>query len=338
MQKTPIFLTRSALLTGLRALAIILVISFILEGLARTESAKDLMPDPGTGSQHPQFDEKLARLNARLDAGDPLNCLIVGDSGANRNLNPDVLRESYLTETGESLNCFNFALGGMSAKELDVLINLVLDFYTPDVLIYGVTPGQFGRQLSNLVGDSAWAKYRQGTFSVEGFLSNESAAFAYYLGGIRWFLGDPRADQEAGSHALTPYGHDASTLKLDLSREQAAAIEARSDEVAVIQDKQVKALDHILALQEKGIAVRLVEMPFHEINFRLADGELQRRFQEEFLAMIRDHASDANVPFIEVPDDMNIPDEQWKDSTHLNTWGADIFSAWLATELAQEPF
>jgi hypothetical protein len=336
MQRPQVFLTRSAILTGIRAAAILLLIALILEGLARTESASRILPPPGTGSQHPQFDEKLAMLNGLLEDGEPLNCLIIGDSGANRNINPEVLRQVYMAQTGEDLLCFNFALGGMSAKELSVVADLSRDYFQPQVLIFGVTPGQFGRQLASYVAESDWARYRRGSFSIKGFLSNESAAFGYYLGMIRWFLGDPRADQEKGTHTLTRYGQDASTLKLDITQEQTKAIEARADEVAVIQDEQVAALESILALQEQGIAVWLVEMPFHEINYSLLP-ESQQLYRQEFLNVIQSHAAETDTPFIRVPDDLTFPDEQWKDSTHLNRWGAEIFSEWLGAELTQYP-
>jgi hypothetical protein len=224
----------------------------------------------------------------------------------------------------------------MSAQELSVIAELSRDYFLPEVVIFGVTPGQFGRQLASYVAESDWARYRRGMFSVKGFLSNESAAYGYYLGMIRWFLGDPRADQEKGTHALTRYGQDASTLKLDISQEQARAIEARADEVAVIQAEQVVALDHILALQEQGVAVWLVEMPFHEINYALLP-ESQQLYRQEFLSVIETHAVAADVPFIRVPDELTFPDEQWKDSTHLNRWGAEVFSEWLGSELARYP-
>lgn len=331
--------------TVLVALLILVITLLILEGLARLPAVQSLLIAPSIGENHDHLAIKLQQLDQMAAAGESIECIAVGSSMIEQGFAPAAFSTGYEQTTGQPMSCYNFGLIGTGAAEAGIWAPLLAERYHPRLIIYGVS----ARDLS--VADLQWrlgldvfppsVRHPPGQPSLDGWLTNHSMAYRYYLFYRFW----PWNGYTARLIRLRDYQQNlewgfrgGATDQRDITQ-----IPDRQTNQHIYQDMSpyemreanLDGLSNIAAVQEQGVQVIFVEMPLPD-TFMYFFENGQDDYQL-FLDTVSTFTADHGIPFIRSRPTLFIPDDGWMDYTHLNRTGALIFSEWLGTQVALHP-
>ena len=335
-----------------KTLTFTIMLLFLLGGLgewiARSEFFQRPLTPPKMGSRHYQLGHKLALLETEVNKNGPIDCIMVGSSMVDVGFDPTAFQDSYKTVTGQAIRCFNFGIDASSAVSAAALTRILVEDFHPHLLIFGTDPRDYAVPSDDrdpaAVLTTPWVKYRQGDFSIEGWLQDHSYLYRYRqhlsrlarfnLEGTLWSETKLNFEMLANGHTLIdkvadyindpPNPHDESFEVVYYSQIY-ASYQLLSDDL--------DALESIMDYDGSETQVIVVEMPVSDgLYYFFNNGEAD---YNRYIAQVGKLADLHQVPFWQTEPLDSIPDDGWSDYSHLNVTGAEIFSTWLGEQVGR---
>jgi hypothetical protein len=331
-------------------LTVLLLILFtgIAEWVARSEFFQVPLTPPRMGSRHYELGYKLALLSALARKTGYVDCIMLGSSTVDAGFDPAVFETGYKQMTGRDIHCLNFGIDASTTASTAALVRIVVEDYHPRLLIIGTDPRNYAVPREDLdpavILNTPWVAYRQGNFSLEGWLLDISYLYRYrqHLGRLARFQFDgtlwsnTKMNYEIRPNGFSPLSKVSTYIN--------APPNPKDDSFEVIYytriyssyhilPENLEGLQSILDYNESGIPVILVEMPasdglYYFFGNREAD-------YNRFLTQVAELAAMHHVPFWRTEPLDFIPDDGWADYSHLNKTGAEIFSTWLGQQVGR---
>jgi hypothetical protein len=329
-------------------LILLLFLGGIGEWIARLDVFQAYLTPPRLGSRHSQLGYKLALLDAEVNKNGPVDCIAVGSSTIDVGFHPDAFQMGYQEVAGNGIRCFNFGIDASSSISVAVLTGILVEDYHPRLLIFGTDARDYAVVRDDpdtaVVLDTPWVRYRQGYFSLEGWLIDYSYLYRYrqHLGRLaRFTLQDTLWSHTTNSFELFSNGfnpiHEVATYINDPPDSGNDSYEVvyytRIYSSYQMLDENIAALEEIIDYGKSGTRIMVVEMPVSDgLYYFFGNGE---KDYKQFVTTVDKLTSLHQVPFLQTePLDM-IPDDGWSDYSHLNVAGARIFSTWLGQEVGR---
>lgn len=331
-------------------LTLILSLAFggFAEWFSRSEIFQTFLTPPKMGSRHYQLGHKLALLDDMIKKIGPMDCIMVGSSMVDTGFDPDAFEQAYREFTGKEIHCFNFGIDASSAASTAALVRILMEDYHPRLLIVGTDPRDYAVPSADrdpaVVLKTPWVAYRQGEFSLEGWLLDHSYLYRYrqHLGRLARFQfegtiwSNTKLNYEILSNGFTPLSK-VSTYINDPPNPEDDSFQVRYytriySSYQMLHEN-LEGLESIMAYTDLGISVILVEMPVADgLYYFFGNRESD---YNRFVARVDAVASRDQVPFWQTEPLDFIPDNGWVDYTHLNRTGAEIFSTWLGQQVGK---
>jgi hypothetical protein len=317
-----------------------------LEWLAGTSWARQTLPYRSTGNYHYQFEIKWYHLQQYVQQNDGVDVILMGSSLVNTGLDPEVISQETLSQSGQELRIFNFGVEGLTIAPQAAIARILLQQYQPAVLVY-VTEmreymGGVGVKDEQRFLASPWVQYRQGNFNPLGWLVDRSQALQTLLTYRNWMRTDfPDSLQLylARNKTTTTGGYEPENAvgkNLDVPPDPTDPAEAKTFSTFgnyQIDSARLEDLKGLLSLgKASGIEILLVEMPVHPTFYDYAGGEQVHR---DFQAVIAAETGSSGMVFIPAETCPDIPLEGRANRWHLNRTGAPFFSRCLASSLVR---
>jgi hypothetical protein len=315
-------------------MALLIVLVAPCETLSRLPRVQSLLLPPVI-SDSPETGMRLYDLDRYVRQAGDLDCVIVGSSIPNLGIEPETLSEAYQQETAAPLNCFNFAILGLSDRGTAALAGILLKRYHPRLIVYGVSVHDFGNGL-NFDMDNPWARYETGSPDPQGWLESTFLSYRYYLTYSLSLTSSNAAPLLRHQERISPSGQFRSGRTVDVSQFPDRDLFSHQwKDYGRLQPRtaDMSGLADLLRMNGPDVQVIIVEMPISDYGKQyLPDGEKDYQAYQERVRIL---ASSLGVPFIGSPDANLIPADGWYDYTHLNLRGAPVFSAWLGHMLGE---
>lgn len=316
------------------------------EVFARSDIFRAPLTAPSMGTRHYEFGPKFAQLEMISKEEGKINCLILGSSMVDLGIDPEVIASTFKEQAGQEIRCFNFAIDALPAAGAAALAEILVTEYEPQLLIYGTDARDYAvrREAEDLtvILDSNWIRYRQGIFTLDGWLLQNSYLYRFrnHLPQLlRFDFEDTLRSNQRGR--ITKYGF----TPVSKTGAQVTTPPDLNDDAYLLQyyfgllsdyemqSANLAGLERILDLSEPALKVAIVEMPVPETYFYFFGNG--RQDYQVFIDRVSHLAATKNVPFWQSTPLRFIPDEGWVDYSHMNTKGARIFSAWLGQRLVE---
>jgi hypothetical protein len=335
------------------AFAVLVLVAYLVLGevAIRYLGGRIALGTPGLGSDHKQFEQQWFRLEEYVARRQVVDCIFVGDSTAMTDFSPAAFTRSYGRQAGEDLDCYNYGVGAFTAVGLAALSQILVQEYSPRLLLVGVEALNFTVPLEKQgeadLASTAWARYKLGDFMAEGWLY-ENVHLYRYLGVFRQLLTATINRSEVMQSAAGEIGGVkdgffpmTGTGPFDVSQPPNPEFDhpyiehyfAAMEDFALLPEN-LDALETILSLNGTTKII-LVEMPVPD-TFHTFFGN-DRQDYKMFADSVASQADSHSVPFLRVQDQRLLPAQVWFNYNHLNSDGAPIFSSWLGERLAQVP-
>jgi hypothetical protein len=318
--------------TWLTAAAWLAALCLAAELLARLPAARRLFPVVSYGSTHAHFNTQVSRILARTAAQGQLDCIFIGDSQVIHGINPAVIEPLLSEGLGKPVRCQNFGLGGMTPLSVEPVARMLIARFHPALLVFGTSEMNYiassmdASQASIL--SSPWLAYELGEPSVDGWLLENSYVYRTYLGTLGRLFGSAELNED-----IQPDGHSTKfTSHTKMSLEEQLDYFGDFYSKAVLSPPHVEGLQRLLALNEPGTRLIVVEMPIDPAYFEHNRG--LRRLNPEYREMLVSTTSAAGTPLYLTQDSIHIPADGWQDLIHFNTAGRVFFSRYLVDVLA----
>jgi hypothetical protein len=335
-----------------KTLWLTLVMLFVFGGSAeavvRTEFFQAPLTTPKMGSSHYQFGHKLAWLDAEVKRNGPVDCIMLGSSMTDASMNPEIVQNTYREVTGRDLHCFNFGINASSTASTAVMARILIEDYSPRLLIIGTDPRDYALPLDDpdvvAALDSTWIRYRLGDFSLDGWLTDVSYLYRYrqHISRLLRFTfkdtlwSDTRINYPFLPNGYTPISMvnlkvDAPPDPLDTSYE--VTYYSRIYSSYEMLDVNLQALAEIMYYDKTTTQIIVVEMPVSDgLYYFFGNGEAD---YTRYVARVSELAGLHQVPFLRTEPLDLIPVDGWSDYSHLNTTGANVFSSWLGRQIGE---
>ena len=329
------------------------VLLFILliasaEWVARSEPFQMPLTPPRMGSHHSQLGHKLALLNVLARKTGHVDCIMLGSSMVDTGFDPAAFETSYSEMTGREIHCFNFGIDASSAASTAALTRIIVEDYHPRLLIIGTDPRDYAVPREDrdpsVVLDTPWVAYRQGEFSLKGWLLDICYLCRYrqHLGRLARFQlegtlwSNTKLKYEIRPNGFTPLSK-VSTYINDPPNPEHDSFEVtyytRMYSSYQMLHENLEGLESITDYNGSGIQVILVEMPVSDgLYYFFGNRESD---YNRFLTQVGALANLRHVPFWQTELLDFIPDNGWVDYSHLNRTGAEIFSTWLGQQVGR---
>ena len=328
------------------ALAFLLVFVVIAEWITRLESFQAPLTPPKMGSRHYQLGHKLALLDAEVKRNGPIDCVLVGSSMVDVGFNPSSFPTGYHEMAGREIRCFNFGIDASSAASTAALVKILVEDYHPRILIFGTDPRDYGVASDDrdpaVILNTSWVKYRQGDFSLEGWLQDHSYLHRYRQHVSRLVRFQFEGTLWSETYLTLPILPNGFTplSKVSTYINDPPSPEDESYEITYntriysnyqMLEENFAALERIMDYNGAETQVIVVEMPVSDgLYYFFGNGQADYgRFVVHINELTRLH----DVTFWQTEPLDSIPDDGWSDYSHLNIKGAEIFSTWLGEQI-----
>lgn len=325
-----------------------------LELVARSAFVQDRVPFQAYGTNHLQFEVQMGILREFVQNEGPPDCLILGNSMSHRSLNPEIMNQHYYELTGNKINCFNFSVVGANVSVTQFIAEILIREYDPKLLILGTSFIDFTERRETRVDerffDNPWLLYKHGEESFKGWLLDNSAAFRLitflsYGTNQTTSLETIYNEFASADQRITPFGYALFRKVFNVGADVKDNVRNRLLEDLgdfSLSQWNLGELEKIVALKEDGIEIIVVEMPYHEALIEFIDPEgnplperlAVKTFVSRANSRISQISSTYDVIFWSTIGLDMIPGDGWSDWNHLNITGGEIFSAWLAEQIA----
>lgn len=311
------------------------IVVLAAEMVARTPIGR-LLPAPSVQADNFLFDAKIYQLENQTRRDGKLDCLFLGSSVANSDIDPAVVEQAYLEQTGETIHCFNLGLPAMTIETASALAEAAVKRFHPRVIVYAILPRDVDDAIANVeyIGKTDWIKYNRGIPSLGGWLVNNSYTYRYFQTWRYWQALPNRAKMEAETSPLAAKGYQPAQGIREPYIENLTMTPERLSE-AWNDPRHAQAVQYFLSLQQKGVKIVFLEGPsYHEVD--ASDAETWRVYNAEYLPTLIQILDENQIPFWRTQEiAIAIPKAQWFDWLHLNADGAAAFSQWLGGVMAE---
>jgi hypothetical protein len=329
-------------------LLLLILLVGMSEWITRLEIFQAPLTPPKLGSRHYQLGHKLAFLDREIERNGSIDCIMVGSSMVDVGFDPESFQEGYVKIAGRSIRCFNFGIDASSAASTAVLVKILLEDYHPRLLIFGTDPRDYAVPREDrdpaAILETPWIKYRDGHFSLDGWLTEHSYFYRYRQHLSRLLRSNFEStlwsetilNFEILSNGQTPFDKVVDYIN-DPPKPQDDSFEvvyySRIFKSYQLLDDNLDALERIMNYNGSETQVIVVEMPVSDgLYYFFGNGEADYNI---FISRISDLAELHQVPFWRSEPLDSIPDNGWMDYSHLNVTGAEIFSRWLGEQVAR---
>ena len=325
-----------------------ILLTVVAEGVARSEAFQVPLTPPTMGSRHYELGYKLVLLNGIARKTGHVDCIMLGSSMVDTGFDPAAFEMGYREMTGRDINCFNFGINASSAASTAALTRIVVENYQPRLLLIGTDARDYAIPRedpdSSVVLNSPWVAYRQGEFSLEGWLLDTSYLYRYrqHLGRLVRFQfkdtlwSNTNLNYEILTNGFTPLSK-VGTFINELPDPQNVSFNVtyytRIYSSYQMLPENLEGLESIMEYNQSGIRVILVEMPVSDGLYYFFGNPTSD--YNQFLTRVGELATRHHVPFWQTEPLDFIPDNGWADYSHLNKTGAEIFSTWLGRQVGR---
>ena len=315
-------------------------------GLEITSKLSDNIYNP------PAFNlQKLEDYVARYGAVD---CIIIGSSLIHGGINTAMFEQRFETETGKTLQCFNFGADALTASSAGPIASVLAEIYHPEWVIWGVSGSEFTTR--NLTApthvaedeyDPSWLDYKLGNSNVQGWLMENSYVFRFIKGvPPRLFVktmpkevtvpaeaDDAKEKRRPIYHAVTAVSGERPLISYESSSPLFTGIDARDPATPLVpvdvtlDEEDWNAFDALIKRsQDEAWQLIMFEIP---LDYAPDD---ERRV---VLQLVSDYARERDVPFLPTWNLAPLPPSAYADKTHMHISGSMQFSAWLGMQVGQ---
>ncbi|MEK7440545.1 MAG: hypothetical protein AABZ78_07110 [Chloroflexota bacterium] len=314
------------------ALASLLILAITGEIVLRIESVQSLLLPPSYGSSSVEFGIKLAKINSFVKQEGGVDCIFIGSSITDADVDPDVFRAAYKQYAQRDIACFNFSLAGLPPSSARMVAKYLVQTYQPKTIVYGVSAGEFLKIFNQReTYSTSWLYYSLGVFSLEGWLYANSYVYRY-VPTLRYFYeSDYRTLADAFSKRISSSGFDRSTVIAQIAIESPVS---RDD--YQMDAESFSGYRELVDLNSVSTRIVIVESPVHPSYFPHYVKGGKEMYESLFIEPISGYARSRGVPVWRTQSvlDAALPPQGWSDPTHLNVEGAKVFSEWLAKQYA----
>ena len=318
------------------------------ESVARSVSLQAVLTPPRMGSRHYQLGHKLFLLDGLVQKNGPVDCIMLGSSMVDTGFDPAAFETAYREITGRDIHCFNFGIDASSVASTAALTKIIVEDYQPRLLIIGTDPRDYAVSKEDpdpaVILNTPWVAYRQGDFSLDGWLLENSYLYRYrqHLARLARFQFEgtissrTKLRYEILPNGFTPLNKVSTYINNHHNPgDDSFEVQYYTRIYSSYQmlDENLSALEGIMEFDGSGSDVILVEMPvadglYYFFGNREAD-------YDRFLTQVGGLAELHDIPLWQTEPLDFIPDNGWADYSHLNTMGTEIFSTWLGQQVAR---
>ncbi|MBV6396217.1 MAG: hypothetical protein HFACDABA_01811 [Anaerolineales bacterium] len=307
-----------------------LIVVFALEAGGRSPLGNRL-PAPSVQGDSFLFDAKVYALEQQARRNGRLDCIFIGSSVTNSDIDPQALEQVYFEQTGEPIHCFNFGYPAMTVENAAVFADSVIAKFSPRLIVYTFIPRDviFSDLNVDFLQQSAWLQTHPR--DLHDWLIQNSYAYRYYQT-WRYLLLPPNREKRVTE--LTHLTDKGFQPTYDIRDPYPQTINFTVDLLAqtAATDYTRRHLKQLLARQDDTVHILLVEAPIYR---EAADAALWQAYENEYIPLIEELAHANNTAFIRTAKISSaIPRPHWYDHLHLNFDGALTFSRWLGGVLA----
>lgn len=325
----------------LLAAIFLLILLVLAETAARTNFVREALPAPSIASGHRKLDLKLFAIDKLTREEGRVDCIFLGGSDVNAAINPGLFSRVFEQQTGQKLICFNFGLAGFIPPGAALMAKILVERYRPRLLVWGFSPVSFGDDFKKrpevIVIRTPWCRYQLGDFNFEGWLTEKSHAYRYFLRFRTWLERPDYSDELSNREGrISKYGYlkaERAEKFMPFKRDKEKANRYRKilsnfDMAA----ESIAALEQILRLTAHTTII-LADIPVHPRLFMLHEKGIG--IYRKTASYIKKRAGQKGVLFLSTNRFDFIPEKGFKDIIHMNTIGSGIFSRWLAKKIAR---
>lgn len=322
----------------------ILIALFILglalglcEFIVRQPQVQAYLDAPSLNSRHRNLEKQWYRLETLSASGVPINCLALGNSMILSGFDPKIFAQKYNAISGEELVCFNFGVDALTPVSASILAEILIDTYHPKYLIFGTDARDLsippGSEETAVITEMAWIQYRLGRFNPEGWLVDHSYLYRYRRNPLYIFHNaiGKQDISDAQKYGFEPLEGVTDVIILPDPSDDAYHIQYYFKLLSnyTIWPENLAALTNIIELRSTGTEIVVVTMPVPETYLSFFDHPTD---YQSFIDVLQDITSQQNVLLLISKNLSTIPDDGWRDYSHLNRKGASAFSEWLGNE------
>ena len=291
------------------------------------------LPAPSVNADSFLFDAKIYSLEQQVRRNGGLDCLFLGSSVANVDINPEVVEQVYLEQTGETIHCFNLGLPAMTIENATAIADAAIARFQPKVIFYTILSRDIDHVTAsvNFIEQSNWLKFNRGKDSLNGWLVNHSYAWRYFLTWRYWLVTPNRAKMDSETIFLTPKGFQPAQGINDPYPENQTMTPERL--MQIWDDPgHAQVVNDFLALQQKGVTLVFIEGPV----YRDPNANTWPAYEADYIPPLQSLLETGGVPFWRTDAiAVQIQKPNWYDWLHLNSQGAVTFSQWLGEVMAE---
>jgi hypothetical protein len=296
----------------------------------------NLLPAPSVNAESFLFDAKIYELEQQIRRDGTLDCLFLGSSVANSDIDPAVVEQVYRERTGKTIHCYNLGLPALTLENATPIAEAAITRFHPKVIIYAILPRDVHDVIANVnyLEKIDWVTFHRGAPTLNGWLVNHSYGWRYFLTWRYWLTIPNRAKMEEETRWLTSKGFQpAMNVREPYIPNQTMTPERLRE--AWDDPRQAAAVERFLALREKGAQIIFIEGPaYHEHD--ASDSETWLAYESEYLPTLVQIFESNQIPFWRTDSiAVQIPKEHWYDWLHLNQYGAVTFSQWIGEMMAE---
>ena len=327
---------------------LLILLTAVAELVTRSESFQLPLTLPRMGSRHYQMGHKLALLDRLSRKTGGIDCIMLGSSMVDNGFDPSAFEASYREMTGRDIHCFNFGIDASTSASTAALVRIIVEDYQPSLLILGTDPRDYAVAREDpdpaVVLNTPWIAYRQGDFSLDGWLLDHSYLYRYrqHLGRLARFQfegtlwSDTRMNNEILSNGHTPLSKVSTYINHPPNPKDDSfevTYYTRIYSSYQMLPENLEALESSLDYNDSVTKLILLEMPVADgLYFFFGNHESDYK---RFLTEVDERARKHHVPFWRTEPLDFIPDQGWADYSHLNRSGSEIFSTWLGQQVGR---
>ena len=328
-------------------LAFVLAVTSLvgLEWLFRQGLLDDSLPLRSHGLDNIQFDIKWFKLQEYLSVHGGVDIIFTGSSLVNTGIDPAIIQDQVLRQTGNSILFFNYGTEGLSLTATAATIRILIETARPDIIVLATEMRDYyntsGQELADRYISNSWVQQKMGNPSVPGWLLDNSLLLQKAFVLRDWMRVDFPETLKLNIrrwHDTSESGYEpdnrimpniASPIDLNDPEEKALYEAYYPFDVA---DERLQALQDILAVcKNNEVQLVLLDMPAHPTFFGYFGGESEHG---HYLDFIEGFSRENDVVLIPAMPFENVPVEGWSDRIHLNKTGVPVFSQYLGENLS----
>jgi hypothetical protein len=348
-------LTKHFIYRCLAALGFILLLLLAIEMVCRTQFVKTKVPLQAYGSNHIQFDFQIQNFKSYVDENGEPDCFILGTSMPLRAINPTLLDQVYIQTTGHSIKCYNLSVVGSSMAANAAYVDMLIRHYQPEIILLGTNFLDFSERRENAddtrFSGSSWMQFQVGQLNLDGLLVDHS--YAYRMIKLLSYGAPTRLDYQELNKEIKKWRKQITKTGFSYSER----VEDVSVPVKPAKNRNFlktfgdfkPSQRNLAAIEQMATNARranvqfvILEMPYHPSLLELLDGDGQPLPHKDRLldliqqvnTEIEQIAKQNQVPVWKLGSTDLISDQSWHDRYHLNHFGSEEYSAWLAKRIA----